>query len=41
MTEGTTYTVVMVRHGESEANLLDLYTGWDDVHLTDEGNKDQ
>ena len=29
--------VYVVRHGESEANLSKQFTGWMDVHLTDQG----
>ncbi|WP_040798991.1 phosphoglyceromutase [Nocardia higoensis] len=32
-----TYTLVLLRHGESEWNALNLFTGWVDVHLTDKG----
>jgi 2,3-bisphosphoglycerate-dependent phosphoglycerate mutase len=34
---GMTYTLVLLRHGESEWNALNLFTGWVDVHLTDRG----
>jgi 2,3-bisphosphoglycerate-dependent phosphoglycerate mutase len=30
-------TLVLVRHGESEWNKLNLFTGWKDVDLTDKG----
>jgi hypothetical protein len=30
-------TLVLVRHGESEWNALNLFTGWVDVGLTDKG----
>jgi 2,3-bisphosphoglycerate-dependent phosphoglycerate mutase len=30
-------TLVLLRHGESEWNALNLFTGWVDVHLTDKG----
>ena len=33
----TTGTLVLLRHGESEWNALNLFTGWVDVHLTDKG----
>lgn len=36
MAEGTK-TLVLVRHGESEWNKLNLFTGWTDVDLTDTG----
>jgi 2,3-bisphosphoglycerate-dependent phosphoglycerate mutase len=29
--------LVLVRHGESEWNLKNLFTGWRDVGLTDKG----
>jgi len=32
-----TYTLVLLRHGESEWNALNLSTGWVDVALTDKG----
>ncbi|MFJ1459607.1 phosphoglyceromutase [Nocardia wallacei] len=32
-----TYTLVLLRHGESEWNALNLFTGWVDVRLTDKG----
>ena len=30
-------TLVLVRHGQSEWNLKNLFTGWRDVDLTDKG----
>lgn len=33
----TPYTLVLLRHGESEWNALNLFTGWVDVGLTDKG----
>jgi 2,3-bisphosphoglycerate-dependent phosphoglycerate mutase len=30
-------TLVLLRHGESEWNALNLFTGWVDVHLTGKG----
>ncbi|MDZ4792156.1 MAG: 2,3-bisphosphoglycerate-dependent phosphoglycerate mutase [Hyphomicrobiales bacterium] len=30
-------TLVLVRHGESEWNKLNLFTGWKDVELTEQG----
>ena len=30
-------TLVLVRHGQSEWNLKNLFTGWQDVPLTDKG----
>lgn len=32
-----TYTLVLLRHGESEWNALNLFTGWVDVSLSDKG----
>lgn len=32
-----TYTFVMIRHGESEWNKLNLFTGWTDVELSEKG----
>jgi 2,3-bisphosphoglycerate-dependent phosphoglycerate mutase len=32
-----TYTLVLLRHGESEWNLANLFTGWIDVDLTSRG----
>ncbi len=31
------YTLVLLRHGESEWNLANLFTGWVDVDLTEKG----
>jgi 2,3-bisphosphoglycerate-dependent phosphoglycerate mutase len=31
------YQVVLLRHGESEWNKLNLFTGWRDVRLTEQG----
>lgn len=31
------HTLVLVRHGQSEWNKLNLFTGWRDVDLTEEG----
>lgn len=31
------YTLVLLRHGESEWNALNLFTGWVDVGLTEKG----
>jgi 2,3-bisphosphoglycerate-dependent phosphoglycerate mutase len=36
MTENT-YTLVLLRHGESEWNALNLFTGWVDVNLSQKG----
>jgi 2,3-bisphosphoglycerate-dependent phosphoglycerate mutase len=35
--EGSLYTLVLLRHGESEWNRQNRYTGWCDVDLTDAG----
>jgi 2,3-bisphosphoglycerate-dependent phosphoglycerate mutase len=32
-----TYTLILLRHGESEWNALNLFTGWVDVNLTEKG----
>ncbi len=32
-----TYTLVLLRHGESQWNALNLFTGWVDVDLNDKG----
>src|SRR3981081_4648567 len=32
--------LVLVRHGESEWNLTNLFTGWKDVDLTENGVKE-
>ncbi|MGB3020939.1 MAG: histidine phosphatase family protein, partial [Methyloceanibacter sp.] len=29
--------LVLVRHGESEWNRLNIFTGWQDVDLSEEG----
>ena len=34
---GDTTTLVLLRHGESEWNALNLFTGWVDVDLTEKG----
>lgn len=38
--EESLYTLVLLRHGESEWNKLNQYTGWVDVNLTAEGKKE-
>src|SRR3954451_10062353 len=37
MTTAAPYTLVLLRHGESEWNAKNLFTGWVDVALTDKG----
>eukprot|EP00468_Gymnochlora_sp_CCMP2014_P008194 CAMPEP_0167760616 /NCGR_PEP_ID=MMETSP0110_2-20121227/11683_1 /TAXON_ID=629695 /ORGANISM="Gymnochlora sp., Strain CCMP2014" /LENGTH=269 /DNA_ID=CAMNT_0007647143 /DNA_START=180 /DNA_END=989 /DNA_ORIENTATION=+ len=37
---GTKYTVVLVRHGESDWNAKNLFTGWADVDLSEKGLKE-
>ncbi|HET8594160.1 MAG TPA: 2,3-bisphosphoglycerate-dependent phosphoglycerate mutase, partial [Intrasporangium sp.] len=32
-----TYTLVLLRHGESDWNAKNLFTGWVDVDLTEKG----
>lgn len=34
------YKVVLLRHGESEWNKLNLFTGWTDVDLSDKGTEE-
>ncbi|MFA7288001.1 MAG: 2,3-diphosphoglycerate-dependent phosphoglycerate mutase [Melioribacteraceae bacterium] len=34
------YKVVLLRHGESEWNKLNLFTGWTDVELSEQGLKE-
>ena len=34
---GMTYTLVLLRHGESDWNQKNLFTGWVDVDLTEQG----
>ncbi len=34
------YTLVLLRHGQSEWNLKYLFTGWVDVDLTDQGREE-
>ena len=34
------YTLVMIRHGESEWNKANLFTGWTDVELSENGWKE-
>jgi 2,3-bisphosphoglycerate-dependent phosphoglycerate mutase len=35
-----TYTLVLLRHGESQWNQKNLFTGWVDVDLTDKGREE-
>src|SRR5690625_7762903 len=35
--EYMTYTLVLLRQGESEWNAKNLFTGWVDVHLSEKG----
>lgn len=35
-----TYTLVLLRHGESDWNAKNLFTGWVDVQLTDKGREE-
>jgi 2,3-bisphosphoglycerate-dependent phosphoglycerate mutase len=37
---GPTYKLVLLRHGESEWNALNLFTGWVDVDLSDKGREE-
>lgn len=34
------YTLILLRHGESEWNARNLFTGWVDVDLTDKGRQE-
>ena len=34
------YTLVLLRHGESEWNAKNLFTGWVDVDLTEKGREE-
>jgi 2,3-bisphosphoglycerate-dependent phosphoglycerate mutase len=38
--EEMTYTLVLLRHGESTWNLENLFTGWHDVPLTEKGTNE-
>ena len=38
--EGIKMKLVFVRHGESEWNALNLFTGWSDVELTQKGEQE-
>ena len=40
MTNPDTMQLVLIRHGESEWNKLNLFTGWTDVDLSDTGRKE-
>ena len=35
-----TYTLILLRHGESEWNAKNLFTGWVDVALTEKGREE-
>lgn len=35
-----THTLILVRHGESEWNAKNLFTGWVDVNLTEKGRRE-
>ena len=37
---GKTYQLVLIRHGESEWNKLNLFTGWTDVELSEKGKEE-
>lgn len=39
-TRAKTYEVVMVRHGESEWNKLNFFTGWYDTQLSEKGKEE-
>jgi 2,3-bisphosphoglycerate-dependent phosphoglycerate mutase len=38
--EDSLYTLVLLRHGESEWNKENKYTGWCDVNLTQQGKNE-
>jgi 2,3-bisphosphoglycerate-dependent phosphoglycerate mutase len=38
MTPGSPYQLLLLRHGESDWNAKNLFTGWVDVGLTDKGH---
>lgn len=40
MTKTTPYQLVLLRHGESEWNKKNLFTGWRDVKLTEQGERE-
>ena len=35
-----TYTLILLRHGESEWNAKNLFTGWVDVRLSAKGEEE-
>ena len=35
-----THTLILLRHGESKWNAKNLFTGWVDVDLTEQGNRE-
>lgn len=40
MTAEATHTLILLRHGESEWNAKNLFTGWVDVELSDTGKEE-
>jgi 2,3-bisphosphoglycerate-dependent phosphoglycerate mutase len=40
LTDPQTYQLVLLRHGESEWNKKNLFTGWRDVRLTEQGERE-
>ena len=34
------HTLVLMRHGQSDWNLKNLFTGWEDVDLTSKGEQE-
>ena len=34
------YTLILLRHGESQWNALNLFTGWVDVNLSEKGESE-
>ena len=40
MAAAAAYKLILLRHGESEWNAKNLFTGWVDVNLNDKGEKE-
>ncbi|NKX50707.1 2,3-bisphosphoglycerate-dependent phosphoglycerate mutase, partial [Arthrobacter deserti] len=40
MTVSATYKLILLRHGQSDWNEKNLFTGWVDVPLTEQGRKE-
>ncbi len=39
-TRGFAYRLVVLRHGQSEWNAAGLFTGWENAHLTAQGERE-